>query len=407
MDKQSQHVEKETQPGSGAYINLAVRLFLTDLGETSLGQESRIEHVDTAGGVKKPTVTGDRLLAVTLKKFIITSRINQIEVSRAELVSKKHEISDLTKLIVYALLYRLFPSNLLEALDAGGFTPGREDAAIDRIWMEKNRHVRHEIRLELFNLARPAILDERKSAERDPVYRHKSAAAVVVTLLEMIPARVYRLLAETVTGREKIVALIGRLVGEYLQRSRISDFLSAAFLEWVQNAEKINLKHAFTIYCEEYEKKHGKPFPVATVDRILHEDRSYREILTKLAEKNHIKLRINWKFGRSKHGKRGDPAMLADLAVVRIRLVNKGLIGEWVRRNIESKINASVKDKGLHEFDQPPEDELQLGSGLGLIFTSYLKNECQRQNIDIFVQTREDHKRGETVMTLTMRINPL
>lgn len=399
--------ENQKSAGSGSWINLPVRLFLTDLGEHAMQDKSRITIVPDAAGNEIPAISGERLLASTLKSFIINSRVNQIELTRAELVSKRHEITDITKLIVYSLLYRLFPVNLAELLDSRGIHIMAEDPATDRIWIERERDQQRALRLELFGLTREIQARERLSAEKDPVYRKKSIASITVKLIDMIPVRVWRALAERTEDRPGITECILALVGEYINRSRISDYLSAAFLEWVQNAEKINLKHAFTLWSQEYEARTGQPHHFSTVDQALLEDMQYREILTELAEKQNITLRINWKFGRSRHGRGTDPSSIADLAVVRIRLVNKGLIGDWVRKNIETKINTSTREKHLGEFWQPPQDDRQLGSGLGLIYTAYLKNECRRQGIDVFVQTREEKPADETIMTLTMRINPV
>jgi len=396
----------QTSAGSGSWINLPVRLFLTDLGETAMQDKSRITIVPDAAGNELPSINGERLLASTLKSFIINSRVNQIELSRAELISKRHEITDITKLIVYSLLYRLFPINLVEALDARGIHIMSEDPATDRIWMEKEREKQRALRLEIFAKSREIQSRERLSAEKDPVYQKKSIASITVKLIDMIPIRVWRAIAERDEDRKKIIECILVLLGNYLNRSRISDHLSAAFLEWVQNAEKINLKHAFSLWSKEYEAREGHPHHFSTVDQALLEDKQYRDVLTKLAEQHHITLKINWKFGRSRHGRGTDPASIADLAVVRIRLVNKGLIGDWDRKNIEIKINTSTREKHLGEFWQPPQDDRQLGSGLGLIYTAYLKNECQRQGIDVFVQTREETHSEETIMTLTLKINP-
>jgi hypothetical protein len=392
--------------GSGSWINLPVRLFLTDLGEHAMQDKTRITITPDAAGNELPAINGERLLASTLKSFIINSRVNQIELARAELVSKRHEITDITKLIVYSLLYRLFPVNLIAMLDARGLHIMAEDPATDRLWLEKNREIQRALRLEVFAQSREIQARERLSAERDPVYRKKSIASITVKLIDMIPVRVWKAMAERKADRQAIIDGILILLEDYINRSRISDYLSAAFLEWVQNAEKINLKHAFTLWSIEYEKREGHPHHCTTVDQALLEDIKYRDILTQLAKKNDITLRINWKFGRSRHGKGADPASIADLAIVRIRLVNKGLIGDWVRKNIETKINTSTREKHLGEFWQPPQDDRQLGSGLGLIYTAYLKNECQRQEIDVFVQTREEKQKEETIMTLTMRINP-
>lgn len=389
--------------GDGPYINLSVKLFLTDIGESEAkegGDASRVRTMEDFSGKQSSAVMGNRLFASTLKQFIINSKINQIELQRVELVSRKHEITDLTKLIVYSLLYRLFPNNLCRLMKHIGITvPRLSKAERDRLLAERGEQIR-TAKQDIMKLTEkvPAALEP----DADSI-RRKEIRSVSRKLVEMIPAEFYKALFVHQDKREEVYQCTETILSSFLERTKISDYLSSAFLEWVENAERANLEQAFAVYQEEYQKKMGNPFPVETLDALLLEDRKYRQILTELAEKNHISLKIAWKFGRSRLG---HEQQLDDVAVVRIRLFNKGLIGDWVRSNIEKQLNLNTRGKHLGDFYDENQAQERLGSGLGLVFTSFLREECLRQHVDLFVRTRENQQKEETVMTLTMKFNP-
>lgn len=391
--------------GDGPYINLNVKLFLTDLGESGFEKSGKVQRFEDLSGVQLPAVSGERLYAGALKDFIINRKINQIELERVELVSKKHEVTDLTKLIVFSLLYRQFPRNMLLLLEKQGcrIDPLSESEA--KVLNEARGDDMHKLKLALLSRIKPFARDTRLQAERDPSLESKSVLSIAGKMINMLPLEYYRSLLESDEAeRQNIMDRTVQLLHEYLLRSRVSDYLSSAFLEWIGIAEKINLQKAFKLYRHEYVRREGTPFPLNSVIDLLQEDVKHREVLNKLAEENRISLRINWKFGsmqanRQKKQDEGD--------LVRLRLVNEGLIGKWLKQSVEAKINTPTSGKTIGDFYVPEEEDEIIGSGIGLLFTSFLKEACQQMNIDLFVQTSEDRENNRTTMTLTMKLNPI
>lgn len=388
--------------GEGPYINLNVKLFLTDLGESGFQQSGKVQRLQDLSGNEQPAVSGERLYAGALKDFIINRRINQIELERVELISKKHEITDLTKLIVFSLLYRQFPRNLLTLLQREGFETGPLTEAEAKVLNEARGEDMRRLKVALLSRIKPFAKDSQLAAERDPSLESKSILSIAGKMINMLPLEYYRALLEAADA-EPVMEWTVKLLREYLLRSRVSDYLSSAFLEWIGIAEKINLQKAFKLYRHEYVRREGKPFPLDSVIDLLQEDRKYRGVLAGLAEENRISLRINWKFGSSRaEGQQDDDADL-----VRLRLVNEGLIGKWLKQSVEAKINTRTSGKTIGDFYVPEEDDEIIRSGIGLLFTSFLKEACEKMNIDLFVHTAEDAALNRTTMTLTMKLNPV
>lgn len=399
--------DNTTSAGSGSWIQLPVRLFLTDIGEEGLQEKSRVTRIPDTEGNEAPTISGERVLASSLKSLIIDSRVNQIELTRTELISKRHEITDITKLIVYSLLYRLFPFNLIKLLDRKGIKILEEDPLADQAWVKEKRELQHALRREVFGLAKRIQTNENLLAEREPVYRKKSIASITIKLIDMIPVHVWRTMAECKKERIKISSCILALISKYVDRSKFSDYFSLTFLEWIQKAEQANLRQAFTLWSQQHEDRTGQPAPYASLEQALREDREFHSTLTELAAENKIQLKINWKFGRSQHKEKAVSFAVNDLAIIRLRLFHKGLLEPQAKKNIETRIYADTREKHLGDFWQAPKEEGQLGSDLGLVYTAYLKRACHHEGIDVFFRIGEDKTEDETITNLTMRINPL
>jgi len=390
-----QNGENKASAGAGQYINLSMRLFLTGLGASAIRDKRNIERSTDAGGNEVPALAAARVLAGTLKDHIIASRINQIQLLHSNLVVGKSEITDLTKLIVYSMLYRLYPENLLALLAKRGVTFPYVDARSEQNWATSNPREYHALKLDVFNRARDIIIRERTSAEENPFFRKKSAASVAVKFLNMAPIRVYRTLLASKEGptRDAIIESILSLLDQYLNRTHISDWLAAAFLEWVERLEKINLDRIFSLWRKDYEDRMKRSCPIKSIEQALAEGSEYHDSVAKFAGLHGAALDINWKFGGSRQNLK--PSDEGSDNLLRIRIVSKGLIGDWVRTNIQAQLNTQA----------PPGTEEK--SAAILKHTRALKAECLRYGIEIFMQTQESKERDETVLSLSMRINPI
>jgi hypothetical protein len=389
----------KSNSGEGPFINLSVKLFLTDLGTESAGDSDKVQAMTDMGGNAGSGIESRRIFAATLKDFIINSRINQIELERAELVSRRHELIDLTKLIVYAILYRLFPHNMFQWLEARGLVEQKLSPTVTRSLLEKHGPAIRQFRLRLLEQARGFQNDRSLGLSRDEETRRKEVRSVTNRFLEMIPTEFYDSLLRHEEMQDELLAEGIGLLRLYLERTLISDYLSSAFLEWVENAERINMGRAFELLSARHRMETGEDFPYASLDEYLEQDPTRREELAGIAEQNRISLRIQWKFGKSRHGKNQN---IEDTAVVKIRLRCQGLIGEWVRKHVEPRLNSPAHGHSLGELYQDEESR-----SLGLWFTAFLREECRKRAIEVFVQTYEDQKKRQTVLTLTLQFNPL
>jgi hypothetical protein len=388
--------------GSGQHIDLSMRLFLTGPGAISLRDKTNIRRSVDAAGNELPSLAAGRVLASNLKEHIITSRINQIELIQEDLIVRKNELIDLTKLIMYSLLYRLYPLNLLDILTKQGITFPHVDARSEQNWITSNPKEYHELKLDIFNRSKAVLVRERQMAETNPIYRKKAAASVAVKLLNMIPIRVYRALLISKEGptRETIVKSAVALIDRYLDRTYVSDCLAMAFLEWVECIEKANLDRLFSLWRKDYEERMRRACPAKNVTQALADDSPYQRAILDFADQHDMSVNINWKFGGSQQlgskadGKGGDN-------MLRIRLVSKGLIGDWIHSTIQTQFNAAPPAAGAS--NAPATDE----KGVPMPHTRLLKAEGLRHGIEIFMQTIEDKDAEETTLSLSMRINPI
>ena len=368
---------RKNAAGEGPYINLNVRLFLTDLGEEAYGKAEADKASVTQDGTPGAAIEGERLFARTLKEFMISRKVIRIELERMELVSRRHEITDLSKLILYSRLYRLFPANLLRLFRQRGLEPAGE--ATEEQILEWRR------RIMTAGLAGVSPV----SKERDPELEQKTLRSIAGRLVAALPAGHFA----WILGREEeLIGVAAALVKEYLERSRISDHLSAAFLEWVNFAERLNLERGFEKYRKEYHTD-----GIATMEAFLKAAPGNRALLEKMISRDRISLKINWKFGSVREK---TETGVDEQATVRLRLINKGLIGEALQSVIGSFLSADTRGHHAGEFDHESD------APIGFLFTSFLRESCRRLGIDIFVKIWDDKRDEATVMSLTLRLNP-
>ncbi|MDR2733439.1 MAG: hypothetical protein LBC99_02200 [Spirochaetota bacterium] len=384
---------KTNTTGSGQYINLPMRLYLTGLGVSSMRDKTGLERKLDATSNSLPSIATGRVLASSLKEYVISSRVNQIEIVQDDLTINKNDLIDTTKLIVYSLLYRLFPIDLLVILKQRGLTFPYADARSEQNWTAANPKEYHQLKLDIFNAAKSILVRDRQSTEKNAYYKQKSAASVAVKLLNMVPIRIYRALLSSRGGstRDIIVESTVALIDKYLSRTFVSDCLSGAFLEWVECLDKVNRKRIFSLWRAEYEETNRRGCPIDNIQKGLEEESPYREEILDFVNSHDLALKINWKFGSGQQNSRaGD---LNSASVLRIRLSGKGQFGDWMRKTIQTQL-----------LTQPaPPDKKSPVFG----YTQSLRAVCQSQAMAVFMQSFENKERDETVLSFSMHIAPI
>ncbi len=383
----------DQKAGKGAYINLSVRLHLTDLGNDSFSEEKKRI---LASGDDENVILGNQLYAGALKKFIIENKINQIELQRAELISQKQEITDLTKLIVFSLLYRIFPHNLSKILLVKGFVLrelSEDDCQL--LIMNKGEEIK-TIKKNIFNKIKAFGLNQEINKEKDKILRKKEITSISTKLIEMIPMSFYKIAIRYPNKKEELLDSAIDLIYKYIKRTKISDYLSSAFLEWVSYAESINLTKSFEEYKIQYKKKNGTEYTNTNFENARHED---KDLMKSLRRTNKISLKINWKFGKNKVM---EVSELEEVAIIKIRLVNKGLLKKEIKNSIENILNKKIKDENYSDMIEKDNEKQS-----GLIFTLFLKQECKKDKIDLYAKTKENKEKDETIMDLIMHLKSI
>lgn len=384
---------KPNASGSGLYINLPVRLYLTGLGVSSMRDKTGLERKLDATSNSLPSIATGRVLANALKEYVISSRVNQIEMVQTDLTISRNDLIDTTKLIVYSLLYRLFPIDLLAILKNRGLTFPYADARSEQNWIATNPKEYHQLKLGIFNATKSILIRERHSTEKNPYYKQKSAASIAVKLLNMVPIRVYRALLSSKGGptRDIIVESVVSLIDKYLNRTFVSDCLSGAFIEWVECLDKVNRKRVFSLWRAEYEEMNRRGCSISDIKEGLSADSQYRDEILNFVDSHDLALKINWKFGSSQQNSRaGD---INSASVLRLRISCKGQFSEWMRKTIHSQLLAQ------------PTSQDKKSSAFG--YTQSLRAACRSQAIAVFMQSIENKERDETVLSFSMHIAPI
>jgi len=90
-------------------LNLPIKLVLTQEGSTFfIKQNKKLLRFTLAGNVEEYGISLDSFVPDNIQRLILANYISKIEISQSELGSSRQEIMDLSKLIVFSLLYRQY-----------------------------------------------------------------------------------------------------------------------------------------------------------------------------------------------------------------------------------------------------------------------------------------------------------
>ena len=90
-------------------LNLPIKLVLTQEGSTFfINQNKKLLRFTLAGNVEEYGISLDSFVPDNIQRLILANYISKIEISQSELVSLRQEIMDLSKLIVFSILYRQY-----------------------------------------------------------------------------------------------------------------------------------------------------------------------------------------------------------------------------------------------------------------------------------------------------------
>ena len=356
-------------------LDLPLKVILTEDGTSHfLSHKKQLLTLQLADNRSAHGVSLDHFSPGSLQNMILLDYISKMEISMPEFVSHRQEVMDLSKLIVFSILYKQFDreiySQIIQCECVRLYNRSHPSQLID----EKTQIPEKQLRATL--AMKDATIQSARKTILDPVWKS------IMANNEYSPEEknVFLLMTEKFLNRlslmnwyiivkfykeggfSEILSILRQQLANYMTKSKVAEYISVMVMELALNNENNNVKKAAKYLYQGIEN----------ADTLIFDPKIRGEIVKELQRKHELVF-ISWTLG-------GGSMSIGKQGLLQITLFNKDDEFQEVKENIESKMASSNKKKSLIDFyRQMPEG--QEGTDLGLYYLSYLEDACKKVNI--------------------------
>jgi hypothetical protein len=312
-------------------------------------------------------------------------------------MSSRQEIMDLSKLVVYSMLYRQYDSYIfIRVLSSDAIKKWNRlnpaniiddktrinDSFLQSVLKEKEKEIvgiRQEILAPMYAYIsrNSSLLPEEKNIQ---LLLSEKFLTNLRPFTWFIIARFKGL-----DGYDQLLKDIRTSLAEYMEKSKIAEYVSLMIMELAMNAENSNLK------------REAKAIFRGTIDMnaVLFDPNIRRQVVESLEKRDEL-VYLSWKLG-SRNASIGTQGRL------QITLFNKESEYQNMKETFDEKKSADLRKKSLQDFyKQLPNSEAN--AELGLYYLSYLSEACEKVNVKFESLVNQIPGSDLTVMTLALSL---
>lgn len=331
--------------------------------------------------------------ASTLQRMILAGYVSSVEVSRSDFTSKRQELMDVSKLIMYGTLYRHFPDALWKLV-----------ATSDLILHYNRSHPKTPFTREHLDrggaidasgqgTAAPALalLEELSVSAADEALKERSsfseqekemARTIGRRYLSHITAPFWLLLSASQRAvADPMLDTLRDLVASYIGKASISDYLALLLMELGVYAEKKLVGRATK------ELFHGN----LDADAVMRNDEARSRVLAEM-ERMGFRVTVVWKI-------MGRTASIGTDNRLEVILYDRGSDSETLKNQIETKKGMDTKNHSLLDYYEKIVSSAS-GEELGLFYLGYIEEACQKQDIRFESHVSRIEKNDLTIVRL-------
>ena len=375
-------------------LELPVKMFFSETGVGYfIENNKKMNKFTMADKTEQYGILMKQFSPSSVQHMLKVGYVSRIEVSRAEFTSKRSEIMDLSKLIVYGFLYKLFEEEVSELiLDSGIISdwnrsnPGnaitRETKINDSVLtsiLEKNKSFVTNVKKEI---TRPLIKDVMKDLSLQADEKNIQIF-LMEKFLNNIRAFSWFILIKFNSAVEypEIVDSIRKKLAVFLRRSKIAEYLSLMLMELNISAESVNLKNFI-----DRKYKGTVPFETIMFDPVKRE-----QIMAELERDNQL-ISLAWLIGIKKAHSIGTEKR------IQVIVYNKGAEYLQLKEKVDEKMNTDIRNISLTDFYK---NANTANADMGMYYLSYLVDECEKMNIKFSSRVNQTTD-GLSFITLTL-----
>ncbi len=379
-------------------IDLPVKIVLTEEGTSFFIRKGRnLKKFKLADNVEEYGIVLDAISPPSLQRMMLVDYISKVEISKSDFMSTRQEIMDLSKLIVYSMLYRQYDAYIFarilssdvikkwNRLNPANIIDDRtriNDAFLQNVLKEKEKaliEIKQETLAPIFSYIskNPSLLPEEKNVQ----------LLLSEKFLNNLRPFTWFIIAKFKgsDGYDQLIKDVRTSLAEYMEKSKIAEYVSLMIIELAMNAENSNLKReAKTIFKG-----------AVDMNAVLFDPNIRRQVIESLERKDEL-VYLSWKIGS-----RG--ATVGMQGRLQITLYNKESEYQTVKETFEDRKSADLKKKSLQDFyKQLPEGEAN--TELGLYYLSYLSEACEKVNVKFESLVNQIAGSDLTVITLALNL---
>lgn len=378
-------------------IDLPVKLVLTEEGTSFFIRKGKnLRKFKLADNVEEYGIVLDTFSPASLQRMMLVDYISKVEISKSEFMSTRQEIMDLSKLVLYSMLYRQYDAYIFarvlssdvikkwNRLNPSNIIDDRtriNDAFLQGVLKEKEKDIL-DIKQEILS---PLYAYISKNSSLLPEEKNVQLLLSEKFLNNLRPFTWFIIAKfKGSEGYEQLVKDVRSSLSEYMEKSKIAEYASLMIMELTMNAENSNLK------------REAKSIFKGAVDMnaVLFDPNIRRQVIDSLERKGEL-VYLSWKIGS-----RG--ATVGMQGRLQITLYNKESEYQTVKETFEDRKSADLKKKSLQDFyKQLPEGEAN--SELGLYYLSYLSEACDKVNVKF--ESLVNQMPGSDLTVITLALN--
>jgi hypothetical protein len=379
-------------------LDLPVKVVLTEEGTTFFIRKGKnLKKFRLADNVEEYGIILDSFTPASLQRMMLVDYISKVEISKSEFMSARQEIMDLSKLVVYSMLYRQYDSYIFtrvlssdvikkwNRLNPANIIDDRtkiNDNFLQSVLKEKEKDlvgIKQEILAPMYSYIskNSSLLPEEKNVQ----------LLLSEKFLTNLRSFTWFIIAKFkgADGYDQLLKDIRTSLAEYMEKSKIAEYVSLMIMELAMNAENSNLK------------REAKAIFRGAVDMnaVLFDPNIRRQVLESLEKRDEL-VYLSWKIGSRN-------ASIGTAGRLQITLFNKESEYQNMKVTFDEKKSADLKKKDLQDFyKELPNGETN--AELGLYYLSYLSEACEKVNVKFESLVNQMPGSDLTVITLVLNL---
>ena len=375
-------------------LDLPLKLILTEEGASNfISHKKNLKRIKLADNVEEYGISLNKFSPQSIQNMLLLEYISKIEISMSEFVSKRQEVMDLSKLIVYSVLYKQFDREIFQAFISSDCVRRHNRQNPAQLIDEKTNI--GEMKLRQILSTKNGLIEQTRKAILAPIWK----AIMSNKDYSLEEKNVYLLTSEKFMNRlgllnwyiitkfskdenfSEILSSIRILLSKYLDKSKVAEYISVMVMELALNNENANIrKEAQQMYRDRED-----------INTLVLDPDVRRKIVREL-ESKHEQVFLSWKIG-------GGSSAIGKQGRLHITLYNKDDEFQEVKENFETKSQADTNKRSLVDFYRElPEG--QEGTDLGMYYLSYLDDACKKVNVKFESLVNQFTASGLTVINL-------